>query len=109
MLFDEINGMSGNGVCNILIFPKSFTTAFHETDAANAVYNSHIMSVTGLLVIKQLRIVFSGRFTGEITFITHLNRCGRIIIGHLSILYKHTGNTIGRSCHNVMIVKAQIT
>ena len=47
MLFDKIDGMNGDGIGNVLIFPKCLSTPFHKSDAADAIDDGHVMSVAG--------------------------------------------------------------
>ena len=105
MLFDEVNGMSSNRIGNIFIFPKSFTTAFHETDTTDTIHNRHIVSVTRFLIIEQLGMISTGRLTRKILFITNLYRSRRIIICHFTVFYEYTRNTVGCCCHDIMIIK----
>ena len=48
MLFDKIDGMNGDGIGNVLIFPKCLSTPFHKSDAADAIDDGHVMSVAGM-------------------------------------------------------------
>ena len=108
MPFDKFYGMRSDGIGNVFIFPQCFTAALHITDSTDAIYDGHIMTMTRFLVIKQFRIVASGRFAFKVFLITHFNRSRFIVIGYLTILDKHTRNTVARCGHNVMIIKPQI-
>ena len=108
MPFDKFYGMRSDGIGNVFIFPQCLTAALHITDSTDAIHDSHVMTMTRFLVIKQFRIVASGRFTFKIFLITHFNRSRFIVIGYLTILDKHTRNTVARCGHNVMIIKPQI-
>ena len=48
MLFDKIDGMNGDGIGNVLVFPKCLSTPFHKSDAADAIDDGHVMSVAGM-------------------------------------------------------------
>ena len=103
---DKVLRMDHNRICNILIFPQRFSSAFHIPDPADSVHDRHIMPETRLQVIKQLRIIPSGRFAFEILLITYLNRSRRVIIRHLPVLNKHTRDTVTRSRHNIVVIKS---
>ena len=48
MLFDKVDGMNGDGIGNVLVFPKCFSAPFHKSDAADAIDDGHVMSVAGM-------------------------------------------------------------
>ena len=101
----EVDGMMGDGIGDVLVFPKSFTSPFHESDATDAVDNRHIVSMTGLLVVEKFGIFTSGRFSFEVAGVAHFDRGRRIIICHLSVFDEDARHTVTRSGHNIMIVK----
>ena len=108
MLLDEVNCMRCNGIGNVLVFPQSFTSAFHIADSSDTVYNGHVVTMAGLLVIKQFGIVASGWFSFEVLDVTHFNGSRFVVISHLTVFDKYAWHSVGCCSHNVMIIKAQI-
>ena len=106
MLLDKLNGMCSNGISYIFIFPQCFPPPFHITNPADTVYNGHIMSVAWFEIVQQFGVVFTGRLTGEIFYIAHFYRSGRIVIGNLAIFNKYTRNPVGRGSHNIRVIES---
>lgn len=51
MLLNEADGMGGDGVGYVFVFPQGFASSFHETDAADAVHNGHVVPVARFQVV----------------------------------------------------------
>ena len=45
MLFDELDGLHRNTVCNVFVFPQSLLTSFHIADTGNTVHDCLVMPV----------------------------------------------------------------
>ena len=54
---------------------------------------------------QQFRVIFSQRFPLDRLTIADFNRSRRVIIGHFTIFYKDTRNTIGCCSHYIRIIK----
>ena len=51
LLLNEVDGMSGDAVGNVLIFPKGFAAALHVADTADAVDDGVVVPVRALEVV----------------------------------------------------------
>ena len=51
VLLNEADGMGGDGVGYVFVFPQGFASSFHKTDAADAVHNGHVVSVARFQVV----------------------------------------------------------
>ena len=108
VFFNETDGMTGDGVCYIFIFPQSFTSSFHVSDARDTVYDCHVVSVAWLEIIKQFRILSSCRLTFKWFLITDFNRSGGIIVGYFTVFNINARNTVCSSSHDIRIVESYI-
>ena len=108
VLVDEVDGMGGDGVGDVLVFPKRFAAALHIADAADAVDDAHVVSVARLQVVKQFRIGTPRRFAREISLIAHFYGRRRVVIGYRTIFDEHARHTVGRCSHYIGIVKTKV-
>ena len=104
---DPAQGVIGDGVGNVLVFPERFASALHEADARNAVDDAHVVAVGGAQP-EQLGIRFAGGFTGEIAAVAHLDGGRGIVVAHASVFDEHTGHAVGGGGHDAAVVEPKI-
>ena len=104
---DPAQGVIGDGVGNVLVFPERFAAALHEADARNAVDDAHVVAVGGAQT-EQLGIRFAGGFTGEIAAVAHLDGGRGIVVAHASVFDEHTGHAVGGGGHDAAVVEPEI-
>ena len=67
VLLDEIQGMDGDGISDVLVFPQRLASAFHIANASDSVHDGLVMpDARGRLqVVEQFGMVFGKRFSIE--------------------------------------------
>ena len=109
ILVNKLHGMGCNRVGDVLIAPKCPAATSHIPDTPDAVDDTHVVAMTGALLGQEFGIIAPGRFAGEILAITHADGSIGIEVGHPAILDVDTGYPVGRSCHDVVVVKSQVS
>ena len=104
---DPAQGVIGDGVGNVLVFPERFAAALHETDARNAVDDAHVVTVGGAQP-EQFGIRFAGGLTGKIAAVAHLDGSRGIVVTHTSVFDEHTGHAVGSGGHDAAVVEPEI-
>lgn len=108
MTLDEVQGMGRNRVGNVLVLPQGLATALHVSDAANAVYHSHVVAMARLEVIHQLGVCLPCRHPFERLAIAHLNGSRWVVVSHDAVLDEHTWHAIRRGGHEIRVIETQI-
>ena len=108
VLLDELHGVAGEGIGDVLVLPEGLAAALHIADAPDAVHDGHIVPVAGAQVVEQFRVVASGGLALEIGLVADLDGMVGIVADHASVLDVHAGHPVRRRRHNVVIIKSDV-
>ena len=51
---------------------------------------------------------FARWFALKVAFVTHLNGCRRVVVGHASVFDKHTRHAVAGCRHNITVIKTKV-
>ncbi len=105
---NEVYGVRCDRVGYVLVLPQRLAAARHVAYAAYAVDYGHVVAVRRPHVVEQLRIVLAGRLAGNVPAVIHAYRMLRIVVGDLAVFDEYAWHTVGRGCHDIVVVKSYV-
>ena len=92
----------------MFVFPQRAAASLHVADTTDAVDDGLVVPEGRLLVVAELGMLLAGRFTLDGMLVAYRDGCRGVVVGHLSVLYKHAGHAVCRRGHDIRVVETDI-